>query len=70
MREQDSKSGLNDSGLAVIEDALAARDGTSVQPPESGPVPQEARKPVRKRKLVAGVPGVAVLAVLLVFGIP
>ena len=36
----------------------------------SGPVPQEARKPTRKRKLLAGVLGVAVLAVLVVFGIP
>ena len=33
-------------------------------------MPQEARKATRKRKLLAGVLGVAVLAVLLVFGIP
>ena len=33
-------------------------------------MPQEARKATQKRKLLAGVLGVAVLAVLLVFGIP
>ncbi len=33
-------------------------------------MPQEARKPARKRKLLAGALGVVVLAVLLVFGIP
>jgi membrane fusion protein (multidrug efflux system) len=39
-------------------------------PPESRPVPREARKAPRKRKLLLGVVGVAVLAALLVFGIP
>jgi membrane fusion protein (multidrug efflux system) len=37
---------------------------------EAGPVPPQAAKATRKRKLVAGVLGVVVLAVLLVFGIP
>jgi len=33
-------------------------------------MPQDAQKAARKRRLLAGVLGVAVLAVLLVFGIP
>ncbi len=33
-------------------------------------MPHEARKAARKRKVLAGAPGVAVLAVLLVFGVP
>ena len=39
-------------------------------PPESRPVPQEARKATWKRKLLVGVLGVAVLAVLVVVGLP
>ncbi|MBV8094425.1 MAG: HlyD family secretion protein [Acetobacteraceae bacterium] len=52
-------------------DASAAHDAKSAQvPPESRPEPQEARKARRKRKFLAGALGAAVLAVLLVFGIP
>ena len=39
-------------------------------PPESRPAPQEPRKPASKRKLLTGAIGVAVLAILIVFGIP
>ena len=39
-------------------------------PPVSSPGPQEAPNPKSKRKLLVGALGVAVLAVLLVFGIP
>jgi len=38
--------------------------------PEARPAPQESRKATRKRRLLAGVLGVAALALLLVFGIP
>jgi membrane fusion protein (multidrug efflux system) len=52
-------------------DASAAQDARPAQPPpEPQPVPQQPRKPTRTRTLVAGVLGVAVLAVVLVFGIP
>ncbi len=51
-------------------DDAAARDGQSVQAPrDPGPVAQEDRRPGRKRKLVLGALGVAVLAALLVFGV-
>ena len=54
-----------------MSEQSAAHDAKSAQtPPESRPVPQEAGKATRKRKLLAGVLGVAVLAVLLVFGVP
>jgi membrane fusion protein (multidrug efflux system) len=70
MTEQSDKPGSIDAQPAANGDA-AARDATSAQTsPESRPVPQEARKPARKRKLLAGVIGVAVVAVLLVFGVP
>src|SRR5580698_2100893 len=39
-------------------------------PTEPNPVPQEAHKPARKRKLLVGGLGVVVLVVLLVFGVP
>ena len=71
MTEQNNKPGSLDAQPTANGDASAARDAKSAQPPpESRPVPQEARKAARKRKLLAGVLGVAVLAVLLVFGIP
>jgi membrane fusion protein, multidrug efflux system len=38
--------------------------------PEPRQTPQEARKPTRKRTVLAGVLGVAVLAVLVEFGVP
>jgi membrane fusion protein (multidrug efflux system) len=66
MNEQSNKPVSTASG-----DASAAHDAKSAQTPaEPGPVPQEAPKAPRKRKLLLGVLGVAVLAVLLVFGIP
>jgi membrane fusion protein (multidrug efflux system) len=46
------------------EQASVARDANSAQPP------QQARKASPKRKIVAGAVGVAVLTVLVVFGIP
>jgi membrane fusion protein (multidrug efflux system) len=53
------------------ENAEAAQYAKSSQaPPIPDAAQQEARKPARKRKLLAGVLGVAVLAVLVVFGIP
>jgi membrane fusion protein (multidrug efflux system) len=52
-------------------DALVGRDATfSTTTSESDPAPQEVRKPTAKRKVFAGVLGVAVLAVLVVVGIP
>jgi membrane fusion protein (multidrug efflux system) len=71
MTEQSDKPGSTNAQPAANADASAAHDAKSAQtPPEPGPVPQEARKASRKRKLLAGVLGVAVLAVLLVFGTP
>jgi membrane fusion protein (multidrug efflux system) len=72
MTEQSkSKPGSIDAQPTANRDAAAARDAEPTQaPPDSGPVPREARKVTRARKLLAGVLGVAVLAVLLVFGIP
>src|SRR5262245_49262793 len=52
-------------------DALAAHDAELAEtPPEYRPVQQEVRKGTRKRKVLAGVLGVAVLVALLVFGVP
>jgi membrane fusion protein (multidrug efflux system) len=71
MTEQSDKPGSIDAQPTANGDAAAAHDAKSAQaPPDSGPVPQEARKVPPKRKILAGVIGVAVLAVLLVFGIP
>ena len=71
MTEQSDKPGSINAQPAGNGDASAADDAKSAQtPPASHPVPQAARKATRTRKLLAGVLGVAVLAVLLVFGIP
>jgi membrane fusion protein (multidrug efflux system) len=71
MTEQSNEPGPIKAQPTANGDASAAHDTKSAEaPPESRPVPQEARKATRKRKLLAGVLGVAVLAVLLVFGIP
>ncbi|WP_158923557.1 HlyD family secretion protein [Acidisphaera sp. S103] len=71
MTEQSDKTGSINAQPAVNEDASAAHDAKPAETPlESGPVPQEPRKATRKRKLLFGVLGVAVLAVVLVFGIP
>lgn len=70
MTEQRDTPGSTDAQPAANADPSAARDADSTQPPpESGPVPQEVRKPARRRQLVAAVAGVAVLVVLLVAGI-
>ena len=71
MSEQSDKPGSINAQPTANADASAAHDAQSaLTQPEAGPVPQEAPKPARKRKLLAGVLGVAVLAALLVFGIP
>jgi membrane fusion protein (multidrug efflux system) len=63
MNEQSKPVPVNSQATAEA-DAAAARDA------KYAPVPPETRKPARKRKLLLGLPGVAVLAVLLVLGIP
>jgi len=69
MNEQSNEAGSIGAQPTANGDASAARVATSTQaPPES--VPQQAGKAARKRKLLPAVLGVAVLAVLLVFGIP
>ena len=71
MTEQSTEPGSINAQPTANGDAAADHDAKSAQtPPESRPVPQEARKAARKRKLLAGVLGVAVLAALLLFGIP
>lgn len=69
--EQSAKSDLIDARPTVNGDASATKDARSTQtPPEPRPEPPGARTGTRKRKLLAGVVGIAVIAVLLVFGIP
>jgi membrane fusion protein, multidrug efflux system len=71
MTEQSNKPGSINAQPKANGDASAPHDAKSAQPPPgSRPVSQGARKATPKRKLLAGVLGVAVLAVLLVFGIP
>jgi membrane fusion protein (multidrug efflux system) len=76
MTDQSNKPDSIDAQSTASGEASAVPDANSARPPpESRPVPQkvvpqEARKATRKRKLLAGVLGVAVLAVVLVFGIP
>ncbi len=72
MTEQGNQPGSIDAQSTSRGDASAAHDATSPQttPPESRPAPQEPRKPTSKRKLLTGAIGVAVLAILIVFGIP
>jgi membrane fusion protein (multidrug efflux system) len=71
MTEQSNTPGSIDAQPTANGDASAAHDAKPTQTlPESTPVPQAAREAARKRKLLLGVVGVAVLAVLLVFGIP
>jgi membrane fusion protein, multidrug efflux system len=71
MTEQSNEPGSIKSPPTTKGNAPAAHDAKSAQtPPGSGPVPQEARKPKRKRNLVLGILGIAVLAILVVFGIP
>jgi len=69
MTEQSNQPGSINAEPIATEDAAAAHDATSAPtPPGSRPVPQKAGK--APRTLLAGVLGVAVLAGLLVFGIP
>src|ERR1700686_3178032 len=71
MTEQSNKQGSISAQPTANGDGATAPDPTSAEtPPASRPVPLEARKAKRKRKLLTGVLGVAVLAVLIVFGIP
>jgi membrane fusion protein (multidrug efflux system) len=71
MTEQSNTPGSIDAQPTANGAAAAADDAKPAQtPPASGPVPQDAQKATRKRKLLAGALGVAVVAVLLVFGIP
>jgi membrane fusion protein, multidrug efflux system len=71
MTEQSKQPGSINAQPAANGEASTDHDATSTQtPPETRPVPQEARTATRKRRLLAGVLGVAVLAVLLMFGIP
>jgi len=71
MTEQSSASGLINAKSTPNEAASASDDAKSAQTlPETGPIPSEAPQPARKRRLLAGVVGVAVLAVLVVFGVP
>ena len=71
MSEQSNKPGSINAQPTANGDDSAAHDSKSAQtPPEPRLLPQAARKATRKRKLLTGVLGVAVLAVLLVFAIP
>ena len=71
MAEQNNEPGLINVQPTANGDAAAAHNAKPTQTsPESPPAPREARKATPKRKLLAGALGVAVLAALLVFGIP
>jgi membrane fusion protein (multidrug efflux system) len=71
MAEQSDKPGSINAQPTANEDAAVAHDAKSAQtPPEPGPVTHEARTTRRTRMLVAGAAGIAVLAILLVFGVP
>jgi membrane fusion protein (multidrug efflux system) len=69
MTEQSYKPTPIDAQPTASGDASAADEAKSAQP-EFRPMSQESRKATRKRKFLAGAVAVAVLAVLLVFGIP
>jgi membrane fusion protein (multidrug efflux system) len=62
---EESQLNSIDAQPAANDHAAAADDQKSAQTP-----PQDVRKPARKRKLLAGVAGLAVLAILLVVGVP
>lgn len=71
MTEQSGNAGSAKAPSTANSEATVADGATTARtPPESRPVPDGARKATRKRKLVAGVLGVAVLALVVVFGIP
>src|SRR5206468_1979889 len=66
-----NEPGSLNAHLTASADASGAHDAKSAQtPPEPRSVTQKIPKITRKRKLLAGAVGAAVLAVLLVFGIP
>src|SRR5262249_39981508 len=67
MTEQSNKPGPISALPMPKGDAPTTRDATSEQ---TRPQPQETRTAARKKKLLAGVLGLAILAVVLVFGIP
>jgi membrane fusion protein, multidrug efflux system len=70
MAEDSNEPGSIDRQPTANADAPAVHNAKSAQPPpESRPLPK-APKATRQRKLLAGMLGVAVLAVLLLFGIP
>jgi len=70
MTEHGNEPGPINAQPTAHGDASAAHDAKSApMPPESNPVPQDVQKAAQKRKRLAAL-GVAVLAVLLVFGIP
>jgi membrane fusion protein (multidrug efflux system) len=69
MTEQSDKPGPIDAEPTASDDASAANKAKSAQP-QSRPMSQEGPKAMPKRRLVAGGAAIAVLAVLLVFGIP
>jgi membrane fusion protein (multidrug efflux system) len=71
MTEQPDQPDSIEAQPAANGDASAADDAAPAQiPPESRSVPQDPPKATRKRKLLAGAIGVAVLAVALLFGVP
>jgi len=70
MTEQSNTPASINAQPPVNGDAAAAHDAKPAQtPPEPPPVPQDAGKAARKRKILAGAVAVAALA-FLVFGIP
>jgi membrane fusion protein (multidrug efflux system) len=71
MTEQSNEPGSINSPSTTKGDAPTTHDAKSAQTsPASGPAPQEIRKPKGKRNLVLGILGIAILSILVVFGIP
>ena len=71
MTEQSDKPGSDNVQPTANEtDSAVQYAKSSGAPVASGPLPPKAQKSARKRKFVAGMLGVAVLVVLLGFGIP
>jgi len=71
MTVQSIKSSSIDTRPNVRGEASAADESKSAQTsPETGAAPQEARKATWKRKVLAGVVGIGVVAAAIKFGIP
>jgi membrane fusion protein, multidrug efflux system len=71
MTEQSQQPGPANAQPAADGNASAVQYAESPpSAPDTGPIPKAGRKAMPKRKLVAGVLGVVVLAALVVFGIP